>query len=217
MPLQYRLQLVFVEYQDCFLLPMYWSILRIKEVMNTNNLINIGVVILAVTLGYLVYEWTHKPEIVTQTVALTNFEKQKIIQQARLGWIPADSVRVLLNRIKLNSAIKINWIDSLIIKDSVNVKDSIVYTYVSYPVYEADSTFTAEKTDSVQNSSAKVVMTLKQRFLPLQEMFASEFQIDSLLINTWHIENKNLFDHIKFGPGISIDVDGKIKPTVSII
>ena len=185
--------------------------------MNSNNLINIGVVILAVTLGYLFYRWTHKPEIIVQEIALTNFEKQKLIQDARKGWISPDSAKALTNG-KIKPASLINWIDSVkwIPKDTTifNYKDSVI---ASYPVYEADSTFTAEKTDSAQNASAKVVMTLRQRFLPLQEMFASEFQIDSLLINVWHIENKSFFDHIKFGPGISIDVDGKIKPTVSII
>ena len=184
--------------------------------MKSNNLINIGVVILAVTLGYLFYQWTHKPEIVVQRITLTNFEKQRLIADARKGWISPDSAKALTNG-KIKPLVLINWKDSLRIIDSTVTKDSTIYHYAEYPVYEADSTFTAEKTDSAQNASAKVVMTLRQRFLPLQEMFASEFQIDSLLINVWHIENKSFFDHIKFGPGISIDVDGKIKPTVSII
>ena len=184
--------------------------------MNSNNLINIGVVILAVTLGYLFYQWTHKPEIIVQEIALTNFEKQRLIADARKGWISPDSAKALTNG-KIKPASLINWIDSVkwISRDTTifNYKDSVI---ASYPVYEADSTFTAEKTDSAQNASAKVVMTLKQKFLPLQEMFASEFQIDTLLFN-WKQPGKSFFDHIKYGPGISIDVDGKIKPTVSII
>src|SRR3990167_6936228 len=102
--------------------------------MKSNNLINIGVVILAVTLGYLFYQWTHKPEIVVQRITLTNFEKQRLIADARKGWISPDSAKALTNG-KIKPLVLINWKDSLRIIDSTVTKDSTIYHYAEYPVY----------------------------------------------------------------------------------
>lgn len=158
--------------------------------MKNDTLINIGFIILAVVLGYFVYEWTHKPVIIEKKVVLTDFEIQKITQKARLGYIPEDSVKSLLKGLnwkpatKINPAIGVDWLNSI----KWNPKDSTIYNYkdsviVRYPIYESDSTFTVEKKDSIQNVSVNIQATLKQRFLPLQEMFASEFQIDTLSIS----------------------------------
>ena len=96
--------------------------------MKSNNLINIGVVILAVTLGYLFYQWTHKPEIVVQRITLTNFEKQRLIADARKGWISPDSAKALTNG-KIKPLVLINWKDSLRIIDSTVTKDSTIYSF----------------------------------------------------------------------------------------
>jgi len=189
--------------------------------MNSNNLnlfFLIGFALLAMICGYFVYQFTHDPEVIEKKVSLTNFEKQQLIQHARLGWISKDSLNLLLKNIAGVPAKKINWIDSIKwnYKDSTitHLKDSTVK--IQYPVYEADSSFEILKEDSIQNVSVNVKASLKQRFLPLQEAFASEFNIDSLIIK-WHEKKYSFWKHIKYGPGISVDIDGKIKPTISVI
>lgn len=127
---------------------------------------------------------------ITQKINLTGFEKKQIIQDARLNWIPADSVKRLLKQ-NYNQAKLINWQDSLlqhqdtIIIKTKTGKDSIVYRDTSYavqlPVYVADSTYRFFKEDSLGNS-VEIVQTLLNRFFPLQEVFAPELSIDSVYI-----------------------------------
>lgn len=159
---------------------------------------------------------TPKPESIV--INLNDFQKQQIIQTARIGWITLDSAKTM---IEAKSRIKwiTNYKDSLIIRDSINVRDSIVFI----PVYEASDTiinFNEEK----GKYKVSLAIKLKQRFFPLQEKFASDLQLMSLTIDAPKPEIKirnwfsNFFEHrfiIYIGGGLNY-FNRQIQPGIQI-
>ena len=111
-------------------------------------------------------------------VDLTESQRQQIVQKARLGYITLDSAKTLIV-----SESRINWIpvpvlyDSLVIRDSLNIIDSVVYI----PVYTARDTV-IEFRDTSETAIVSLAIMMKQRFFPLQERFASELRLMSLTI-----------------------------------
>jgi len=110
----------------------------------------------------------------TITIDLTEAQKQQIIQDARIGWITLDSAKALII-----TESKIKWItnyrDSIVIKDSLNIRDSVIYI----PVYVADDT-TVIFNEETKKYKVSLAVKLKQRFFPLQEKFASELKLMQL-------------------------------------
>lgn len=115
-----------------------------------------------------------KSEEIPHTI--TDFEKQRLIQEARLNWYPKSTVDSLM-KIYPKWLVKINWIDSLNIIDSLEIKDSLPIHF--YPVYEADTLIKTFKKDTLGNE-VRIIAFLTQRFLPTQKMFASDFSIKSV-------------------------------------
>ena len=109
-------------------------------------------------------------------VDLTESEKQQIIQDARLGWITLDSAKALIV-----TESQVRWItnykDSLVIRDSLNIRDSIKYI----PVYTAADT-TIHFNDTTETAIVGLAINLKQRFFPLQKRFASDLKLMSLSV-----------------------------------
>jgi len=127
-------------------------------------------------------------------IDLTESQKQQIVQDARLGRITLDSAKALIV-----SESKIKWItdykDSLVIKDSLNIRDSIIYI----PVYTARDT-TIEFNDTSEVAIVSLAIKLKQRFFPLQERFASELKLMSLTVEIPEAKEpggwfSNFFEH----------------------
>ncbi len=127
---------------------------------------------------------TPAPE--TVTINLKESEKQQIVQDARLGWITLDSAKALVI-----SESKIKWIptpkyyDSLRVKDSLNIIDSVVYI----PVYTAADT-TIQFDDTTETATVSLAIRLKQRFFPLQERFASELKLMSLTVKVPEVKKR---------------------------
>lgn len=111
-----------------------------------------------------------------EVIDLTPQQRLQIIQEARLGYIPLDSAMAMIE-----SESKIKWIpkDSIVIKDSLNIIDSIVYI----PVYEAPDTFITLYDKDTLNAHLLVEAGLKQRFLPTQQRFASSLWLSRLNIS----------------------------------
>ena len=103
-----------------------------------------------------------------QTIDLTEQQRQQVIQDARLGWITLDSAKAMIE-----TQSKIHWVtrykDSLIVKDSINIRDSVIYI----PVYIARDTSVNFYYDTL-GSIIDFDIGLRQRFYPLQEKFASD-------------------------------------------
>lgn len=109
-----------------------------------------------------------------QHIVVADFDTAKVVQNARLHWLPkryVDSLLALYGK-PSGTYTKIRWLDSLCIKDSLNY----VKIPLQYPVYEADTIFSVSKNDAKGNS-VSVKTAIKQRFLPMQEMFASDIVI----------------------------------------
>jgi len=70
--------------------------------------------------------WFAKPPPKAVTIDLTAAQRQQIIQDARIGFIRLDSAKAM---IEMESRIRwlINYKDSVVIRDSVNVRDSVVF------------------------------------------------------------------------------------------
>ena len=162
------------------------------------------------------FVWTDQTE--TITVDLTESEKHQIIQDARLGWITLDSANALII-----TESKIKWItnyrDSLIFKDSLNIRDSVIYI----PVYVARDTI-INFYDTSKTAIVSLAIRLKQRFFPLQERFASDLKLMSLTVELpeqkvvtggWF---SNFFEHrfiIYIGGGLNY-FDKQVRPGIQI-
>jgi len=137
-------------------------------------------VLAALLLGsYFFYKYAYKKGYEErrdqeQVVTITDFDTASVIQQARLNWLPKSIVDSLL---KGKSIVKIRWEDKLNIRDSVNIIDSLV----KYPIYESDTNFTLRTVDEFAGE-VSVDVSLYQKFLLYQEMFASNLVINSIKI-----------------------------------
>ncbi len=150
--------------------------------MKNSSLIIIGAILLMALGAAAALLFKKNPETVVKTISLTDFQAKQITQAARMNYISIDSVKKLLaiTSQNLQAAKKINWIDSV----KWNVKDStVIDSSMMIPIYEADSNLVFTKSDSLKKISVIIYENLKQRFLPLQEMFASKVSIDSVQFN----------------------------------
>lgn len=139
---------------------------------------------------------------------ISEFEKTQIIQQARLNWYPKSVIDSLL-KLPTKWITKIDRRDSLIIRDSINVKDSIVF----YPVYQVDTSITSSGKDLAGN---EVILTsyINQQFFPQQETFGLEFQIKSIKFNLVPVENNLQSEYQSYSFGIFGGVKNKFNQDV---
>ena len=161
---------------------------------------------------FLVGRFT-SPASETITINLAESEKQQIIQDAQLRMITLDSAKALIT-----SESKIDWIlnikDSIILRDSLNIRDSVRYI----PVYTARDT-TIEFNDTSEVATVSLTIMLRQRFFPLQERFASELKLMSLTVELPKQKESggwfgNFFEHrfiIYGGVGVNYG-NGKFEP-----
>ena len=121
--------------------------------------------------GVLVYFWM--PQVKTEiTVSDTNIDSVSIIQDARLGYVPLEELQAVIRQ-KAKKRRQYNIIDSVIVRDSLNIIDSTVISYVPY-LY-ADSSFVFEKTNLEKGYEFSSVIDFHTRFYPLSE----HFQLDA--------------------------------------
>lgn len=174
----------------------------------------IGLVALLVffigSLVYVGYTYYHKGYDTRKgeekQITVSGFDTAQVVQTARLNWYPKSAIDSILKKHPAEIA-RIKWIDSLRIKDSLHIVNKIY----SYPVYEADTMFTLAKTDAKGNN-VRVRAVVKQRFLPLQEVFASKFTLNSVIFtaappDTIKVSPKYPKDHVGITAGIKNKFD----------
>lgn len=152
--------------------------------MTNKFLVVVTALVLIFGVFYGVYQYAfsrgyEKRQSEEQPYEITEFDKQQIIQQARLSWYPQSVIDSILRtgKSKINWSTQINWIDSLNIRDSIRIKEFAFSG--KFPVYEADTILTSSKTDEYGNE-VNIKTYLLQRFFPQYEVFASDFQIKSV-------------------------------------
>ena len=130
-------------------------------------------------------------------IEVVGVDSLRITQQARIGYITLDSAKALIV-----SESKIKWIlrDSVIIRDSLSITDSIVYI----PIYEAnDSIITL-----LDSLGYIVKVGLKQRFLPIQERFASDVWLSQLEVPSLEESPaERIYERIRVGLGVGTRFD----------
>lgn len=144
------------------------------------TILYLSVLVLLLVGGYFFYKYAYNKgykerRSQEQEVVIKDFDTASVIQKARLNWLPKSKVDSLL---KGKSITKVRWVDEWRIRDSINIKDSLI----TYPVYESDTSFVLQVIDEFAGE-VSVGLTLTQKFLLYQEMFASNMIIDFVKID----------------------------------
>jgi hypothetical protein len=162
--------------------------------MKTINVI-ILIAITAVLTFFITKSCNECKEVETSFI-ITDEQRQNIIQEAREGWISSDSLDKLLADNPVKAEIKYIPVpyDSVVLRDSVNIRDSIVYE----PVIEAVAEETADFEYYEENYSAKISVAVKPRYFPKRKVFSTDIGIKSLQV-TLKEEESFLNNILSFG------------------
>jgi len=123
------------------------------------NIMYMILIIAAFITGYLL----HKPanQIIT-SVEYRDVDTTRIVQTARHGYIKYDRKALIKEFGSIYKDTNIVYIDSLKIKDSLNIIDSISVDFM-----EADTTFSFSKEDSAMKLDMKFLLNQKAYWYPL--------------------------------------------------
>jgi len=158
--------------------------------------------------GLFTYFIICKKSTILQTIKINDFDSLTVVQDARLGYITEDSLKILLGKTYTYKT-KINWKDSVLIRDSLIIHNSTIYDTIitNVPIYEADSSYSIHNTKKYKSGDSikiDLYQTLYQRFFPKQEMFASQVNTDSLNINFFKKEESRFGIMLYGGYGTTI-------------
>lgn len=158
--------------------------------MKTTAVLIIGILCFILG-GVIVYYFM--PQIKTEIVVSdANIDSTLIIQDARLGYVPFEELQeVVRQKAKRRNEITYSIIDSVRITDSLNVRDSVVISYMPY--FYADTVLKFNKKNLAKGYDFKMDLYLGSKFYPISEQFQTiakvrEFEIKIIYEQPWKFE-----------------------------